>query len=126
MKELFFKALIENTSLGGTFWVHHRIGENPIKDPVHEKIIVKDLQYIGIKDRFGIKIFEADIVRWPTLFKSECVVHYDNEEACFVRKNLYTSEEHRLRAGAEWIVVGNIFINYPQKKFDRFRKIFKI
>jgi uncharacterized phage protein (TIGR01671 family) len=66
MREIKFKGLAENMDTGKRAWHEYGIGTKP-HFIGHYKWIVQDLQYIGIKDKFGREIYEGDIVHYRYL-----------------------------------------------------------
>lgn len=123
MRKIKFRALIEwpKQEAGwiyyGTISIPYAF--DPPEDKPQPKIIVKDLQFTGLKDKNGKEIYEGDILEftiWPDLddgysfdtkrIKDEIVFR----SGCFSLKNrmdlLFSIQPTR-----EPVVIGNIYEN---------------
>jgi hypothetical protein len=87
----------------------YMLGPYDLTDSIFNSVEVRQLslmQYTGLKDKFGIEIYEDDIV----LFKDNlCKVHY--EFAGFRISSLPNIDVSNINTNRDFEVIGNIYEN---------------
>jgi len=85
MRKIKFRALINNNGL--TYWEYYSTLSLPMWLDKPEHIVVKDLQYTGLKDKNGVEIYEHDVIEFIRDYNSASIpkrykgmVFYDDSD----------------------------------------------
>jgi len=110
MRTIKFRALVEPENKKDLpYWIYYSTLEIPYKPKNVKRIIVKDLQFTGLKDKNGKEIYGGDIIEHqiPVLGTDRKPVIF--EKGCFKLKDYDFNEW--VYPGATFEVIGNIYEN---------------